>query len=361
VSAVIQDETAAILLRIGDEVGPLARGDRVEVAGVRSTLAGMETLRVTGPALRLGSMTEPDPVMVRTGEAGEALEAQLIRVRGALVASARRAATGTVSFELDDGSGPLRVYLAAALSAETAGLVAGAWVEATGVLGQETTGAQPLRGYRVWPRAAGEVVAGASPTGASDAATASTSSAGGQPAIAGSAAPGASLAEIGAPDLASLHVGATLVHGPWPDLKVAGLLWDGDRLVAVASSSERTVRGVLGGLRAPIPLQLTGLVAGGREPASGVPIVVLGKMPGAVVVRQGPPHPPATMLPDSSAAWVALVGRLTGPVDDPRLDLPDASVPVSIRCERPEPLPRGIVQLTGMRRILPRVHVLSVG
>jgi hypothetical protein len=70
-TAPLQDATGAIVLRIGDEAGPVVRGSLVEVRGVRSTLSGMETLRVTTPPRQLGATAEPAARSVRTGEAGE--------------------------------------------------------------------------------------------------------------------------------------------------------------------------------------------------------------------------------------------------------------------------------------------------
>ena len=165
-SAVIQDASGAILLRLGDEAGKVSRGQLLEVAGTRSTKSGMESLRVSIAPRRLGTAVDPTPRALRSGDAAEALEAQLVVVRGAVVASARTASSGTVSFEVDDGSGPLRIVLGASLAADGAPFSAGTWVEVLGVLGQETTGAQPLRGYRVWPRSSGDVRILAAATGA---------------------------------------------------------------------------------------------------------------------------------------------------------------------------------------------------
>src|SRR4029079_14577729 len=44
----------ALLVRLGDEAGSLKLGELVEVAGTRSTRSGMETIRVTVPARKLG-------------------------------------------------------------------------------------------------------------------------------------------------------------------------------------------------------------------------------------------------------------------------------------------------------------------
>ena len=58
-SAVIQDGSGAILLRLGDEAGKVSRGQLLEVAGVRSTKSGMESLRVSIAPRRLGTSPEP--------------------------------------------------------------------------------------------------------------------------------------------------------------------------------------------------------------------------------------------------------------------------------------------------------------
>lgn len=58
-SAVVQDATGAILLRLGDEAGGLDRGQQVEASGTRSTKGGMLTLRVSEPLLRLAGAPEP--------------------------------------------------------------------------------------------------------------------------------------------------------------------------------------------------------------------------------------------------------------------------------------------------------------
>lgn len=352
ISAVIQDDSGAILLRVGEEVGALARGDRIEIDGVRSTLQGMETLRVTTPAGHLGRGSEPAPAEIRTGDAGEALEARLVQVRGAVVATARRAAGGSVSFELDDGSGPLRVFLAAPLGGETTGLVAGAWVEATGVLGQETTGAQPLRGYRVWPRATTEVRVSAAPAG-SIGGTSGAEPKGGTRVTAGATGfdetpgPTSSLAGVDEAGLAGLSIGATLVHGPWPELGLAGLLWDGERLVAVASASERVVVGLIADRRPPIALELTGLVAHGTSADVPIPVVGLGPAPGQATVRDAVPDPPSGRPPQGETTWVSLVGRLVAGGTSLRL-AGSETLELRQRCDEARPLPTGTVQVTGI-------------
>jgi DNA/RNA endonuclease YhcR with UshA esterase domain len=184
-TAALQDATGGIVLRIDDEYGPLALGELVAVDGVRSTKSGMETLRVSSPPLRLGTALQPSANPVRTGNIGEADEAQLVLVRGSVVAAPRRTTAQNVYLDLDDGSGPIRVFVTPGAGIDTAGIVAGEWVQLTGVVGQETSGQQPLRGYRIWPRVPGDIEVLAVPDATTPASQApSTASASAMPATA---------------------------------------------------------------------------------------------------------------------------------------------------------------------------------
>jgi hypothetical protein len=151
-SAAIQDSSGAILLRLGDEAGRLRLGELVEVSGTRSTKAGMETIRIVDPPRRLGSQAQPDPRRRGTGALGEPEEAMLVVVRGAVATTPRRTSAANIYFDMDDGSGPIRVFVTPGASIATDGVLLGSWLEITGVLGQETTGRLPDRGYRIWPR-----------------------------------------------------------------------------------------------------------------------------------------------------------------------------------------------------------------
>ncbi|MDQ3149859.1 MAG: OB-fold nucleic acid binding domain-containing protein [Chloroflexota bacterium] len=361
-SAVVQDASGAILLRLGDEAGTVSLGELLEVNGVRSTKAGMESLRVTTAPRRLGTAPDPAARTLRTGDASEASEAHLVVVRGALVASARRASSGTVSFELDDGSGPLRVAMGARLAIDDDPLVVGTWVEVSGVLGQETTGAQALRGYRVWPRTDADLRILAGATDAAESAGRPASGSGAAPAVGPMAATGdgggsavedaSTLAAVGEAGLSELRVGATLVASSWPELGVAGLLWDGVRLVGVAPASSERLEGVLHGRTAPLPLELGGLREIQAEPGSGLPLVVLGERQGDTVVGSGPAATPTTAMPDPGdpPGWVSLVGRLTGTDDRRAIEADGSAVVVERLCDggtRAE-LPEGTVMLVGV-------------
>ncbi|HET6380873.1 MAG TPA: lamin tail domain-containing protein [candidate division Zixibacteria bacterium] len=210
-SAVIQDASGGILLRLGEEAGQLQRGQQVRVAGVRSTWSGMLSVRVSEAPAQLGSQAEPAPGRRTTGGVGEAEEATLVVVRGQVVAAPRRTAAQNQYLDIDDGSGPLRVFISPRSGVSAEALVPGAWVELTGVITQETTGQQPQRGYRLWPRAAGDVrvVAPAAPGGTGEAGTGgpgpgprNPSGSAGTPQQAGGPMPPAARPSVPAPRLA---------------------------------------------------------------------------------------------------------------------------------------------------------------
>jgi len=172
-TAVIQDASGAIALRLGDNAGRVRRGVLLDVFGVRSSKAGMLTIRVDQAPMVLGSAPEPAPLIVATGSAGEQLEARLLLARGTVTSTPVRSTAGNVAFTIDDGSGALRVTIYSASGISRTGLVRGAFAEVRGVLGQQTTGQQPERGYRLWPRDGADlkVYAAAAASAGSEAAT----------------------------------------------------------------------------------------------------------------------------------------------------------------------------------------------
>lgn len=151
-SAIVQDPTAAILVRLGTDVGTLALGQLVELDGTRATKAGMLSLRVAKAPLQLGAQADPDPPRRATGALGEADEARLVIVRGAIDSAISRPRGGNVSFAIDDGSGAIRVTISSQTGIGSGSLARGAWIELRAVLAQETTGSAPTNGYRLWPR-----------------------------------------------------------------------------------------------------------------------------------------------------------------------------------------------------------------
>ena len=151
-SAVVADAENAILVRTGAEVGRLRRGQLVELTGTRSTLSGMVSLRVTQRATVLGTQAEPAAVRQATNGIDEADEARLVTVRGLVGDGPRRTTGGGLTLTVNDGSGPLRVFVAAGTGITAPSLASGSWVEVRGVVGQQTSGSAPDAGYRLWPR-----------------------------------------------------------------------------------------------------------------------------------------------------------------------------------------------------------------
>jgi len=163
-SAVVQDASGAILVRIGTDVGTLALGQLVELDGTRATKAGMLSVRVSVPPIYLGTQADPDPIRRATGALGEGEEARLVTARGAISSAISRPRGGSVSFAIDDGSGPIRITIDARAGIASTTLTRGAWLELRAVLAQETTGSAPSSGYRLWPRIAADLRLLASPT-----------------------------------------------------------------------------------------------------------------------------------------------------------------------------------------------------
>jgi hypothetical protein len=252
-SAVIQDASDAILIRLQDDAGSLQRGELVDLVGAMSTKSGMLTIRVTLPPQRLG--TAPDPAAARrtTGQFGEELEAQLVVTRGALIENPRRSSAGSVSFAIDDGSGEVRIFISPRAGLDVTGVHRGDWIEVRGVLAQDTTGSQPDRGYRIWPRALSdlEILAAAVPTGGTTAGGAASSRGGSSGGGQGTKQPYAS-------QMAAAHdsrppgvAQAATASLPMPALKSVAFSDPAGSggLVATTAASTRTA---VGGDRAPL-------------------------------------------------------------------------------------------------------------
>ncbi len=220
-TAAVEDETGAIVVRLGDEAGELALGELVVIDGVRSTKSGMETIRSSTPPLRLGAAGQPLPEAVSTAAVGEDLEARLVRVAG-IATAPRRTSAQNVYFDLDDGAGPVRVFVGSATGIDAAELLAGSWVEVTGVVGQETSGQQPLRGYRIWPRTSEDLrlLAADEGTAVPIAPDAGIDAAGDRPRASSSAKPGSAILPVlppprlTAPTISARSTG----HSPSPSL-----------------------------------------------------------------------------------------------------------------------------------------------
>jgi outer membrane biosynthesis protein TonB len=363
-SAVVQDSSAGILIRLGDEAGSLRQGEQVELSGTRSTKSGMLTLRVTATPTSRSPGTEPPAQSLRTGSAGEAQEARLVKVRGAVATAPRRSSAGSLSFDLDDGSGALRVFVLAAVASEVTVPARGAWVEIIGVLGQETTGALPQRGYRLWPRAANDVrivslpVEPAGGAGASAAGSDDLRPGGGNDDDLAPLLPGAS-GEAGA----GKAVRATLVHAAWPELGLAGLLWDGSHLVGLVDGivAEAAVNDVVAVDSPPVSVLLEAEPAAEGPAPLRLPLITL-RTEDRLERSAASPTPPTTSAIKATApVWARLVGTLTVADGAPYLQASGgARIRIEPRCTNAAPLEqRGVVMVEGI--LAPSGERLVVG
>ena len=141
----MQDDTAGILVYRGGGLDPVARSNKVRVAGKVEVYAG-ETEIVPagrGDVVDLGPGTPVTPLALDTGAVDESVEGQLIQVFGRIVSR-----PVPYRLDVDDGSGQVQVYryvnLCTAVDPnyiDTSSYQVGDWLRATGVsLGYESGG-----------------------------------------------------------------------------------------------------------------------------------------------------------------------------------------------------------------------------
>ena len=150
--------------------------------------------------------------------------------------------------------------------------------------------------------------------------------------------------------LADLRVGATLVASAWPELEVAGLLWDGSRLVGITPASAARVKQATAGKPTPVSLELGGLRDLGERGVAGIALVSLGDSPGDTVVGSAAPAPPSPTLPapGDPPSWVSVVGRVTNDGRRQVIEVAGARIVIQRLCERGGRLPEGTVGLIGV-------------
>ena len=256
--------------------------------------------RVSAAPGRLGTAAGPAPRAAAHRRRGRGRPRRSWSVvRGALVASARTAAAGRVSFEIDDGSGPLRDRGSAPASA------AGRRLHSRPAPGSRSAacsarrrpGAQPLRGYRVWPRDPGDVRIMPPRPGPRSAAALRAPAA---PRPAGGVfAATDRLPRSGEPGLADLRVGATLVCGRLAGARArrAALGRRAPRRHR-ARSAAHVERPPPAGRATPLALELLGLRAARqttRAPASGWRPSATGVE--ATGSGSAAPTPPSSLMP----------------------------------------------------------------
>lgn len=137
----VRDTTGAIrILRV--QPNTMAAGDSLRALATTSVQSGRAVLRDGLVFLLRTGVESPDPVDVNTGEAAGAssgvLDAELVRVEGAILQDTTRNSFGEIVLQVDDGSGLLDVVLDRDipffLNLPPDAEVLGAEVDATGIL-----------------------------------------------------------------------------------------------------------------------------------------------------------------------------------------------------------------------------------
>lgn len=158
--AFMEDLSAGIALYLGSADWPaLPAGTDVYVRGVLETRFSLLTLRL-GDATDLvveGSGPLPAPLPMVAGAVTEDIESRLVTLQG-VINEGITILTDGFSTELDDGTGQLRVVVAAATGIPMDALTRGRLVMLSGVIGQRDTSGTGLAGYRLHLRSLDDVV-----------------------------------------------------------------------------------------------------------------------------------------------------------------------------------------------------------
>lgn len=164
--AFVQDASAGVALYLATADWPkLPVGTLVRAHGTLDSRFSQLTLRLAsaGDLVALDEGQSPAALELATGEAGEAVEGLLVSVEG-WISDGISALTDGFSTAIDDGSGSVRVVVAAATGIAPEQLARGAAVRLTGVVGQRDSSGTGSAGYRVHLRSVDDVEPGQPPT-----------------------------------------------------------------------------------------------------------------------------------------------------------------------------------------------------
>ena len=137
----LADSTGGIAVIVTD--GAFPRGAAVLVTGVVDDRYAQRTLRADASALTvLGPGPAPAPIELATGSVDETVEGQLISLTGQIQGAPTTLSVG-LAFEIDDGSGPIRVLVSPAT-----GIDSSTWLKDVTPLGNRRAGAARFLGNR---------------------------------------------------------------------------------------------------------------------------------------------------------------------------------------------------------------------
>ena len=150
------DATAGIAVLLAD--GSFSRGQLLHITGVLDDRYAQRTIRsAASSVVVIGPGSEPLPADIETGSIGEALEGSLAELTGIISSSPTTLSTGT-AWDLDDGSGPIRVVVGGATGIDTSAWSRGVRLTVVGVVGQRDSSGSGTSGFRFQPRDAADVI-----------------------------------------------------------------------------------------------------------------------------------------------------------------------------------------------------------
>ncbi|HMG23095.1 MAG TPA: hypothetical protein VK607_17285 [Kofleriaceae bacterium] len=105
-------------------------GNDVEITGTLVDSFGLLAIQPTSITAH-GDNDPIDPRHKKTGQVGESTEGQLLRLRGRMVGDLVDDSPFGFKLDIDDGSGPIQIFLFPGSGVSTAGLTAGAKIDVT--------------------------------------------------------------------------------------------------------------------------------------------------------------------------------------------------------------------------------------
>ena len=148
----LQDKSGGIYVSAATDPG-LALGDQAEVTGRLTDSFGLLVLVPTRPSdvKRKGHGRPVDAAPVSTGGVGEASEGRLVTVTGTITIAVSSDLPYGYKLYIDDGSGPVQIFVSASTGLDLSGLAPGQRIRVTGLSAQfDTT-------YEVQPRVQSDI------------------------------------------------------------------------------------------------------------------------------------------------------------------------------------------------------------
>ncbi|HKF85214.1 MAG TPA: lamin tail domain-containing protein [Candidatus Limnocylindrales bacterium] len=167
----IGDVTGGIAVRVPDGVTLPPRGAVLEIEAVMADPYGQLELRPTASGITMiGTAAVPTPLAITAGEAGEATEGRLARVRGTITTAATKATSGDITLSIDGADGAsLRLVADASAALDVSILRKGATATFVGIVGQRASRKGVLDGYRLWIRDRADITSVTQPSPSSSA------------------------------------------------------------------------------------------------------------------------------------------------------------------------------------------------